>query len=121
MKLSVYGAVATSILASVAIQKANADEWPTERLGDRAFWDAAYDRSTGERFIPTQAVVPGVWDGHGPLPRHQPILWTVMAIAGAERGKILSLDRASDRVLRARTHKPARGNSCATLRLARAG
>lgn len=63
MKMSAYGATAACVLACLAIQTAKAEEWPVARLGDRAHWDAAYDRSTGERFIPTQFVVPGVWDG----------------------------------------------------------
>lgn len=38
-------------------------DWPTSRVGELAVWDAAYDAATGTRFIPTQLVVPAVWDG----------------------------------------------------------
>jgi len=63
MKAPAYGTAVASVLACLVIQMAKAEEWPTARLGDRAHWDAAYDPSTGERFIPAQLVVPGVWNG----------------------------------------------------------
>jgi len=53
----------TLIAMTCAAAPARSDDWPTARLGDRAAWDAAYDESTGTRFIPTQLVVPSVWDG----------------------------------------------------------
>jgi hypothetical protein len=53
--------IATALI--VVSTGARAADWPTARLGDLAVWDAAYDASTGTRFIPTQLVVPAVWDG----------------------------------------------------------
>ena len=57
-----------SLLALLAIVlgiagTARAADWPAERLGPLAAWDAAYDAASGVRFIPTQLVVPSVWDG----------------------------------------------------------
>jgi len=40
-----------------------AAEWPTARLGQKEVWAAATHRIAQSRFIPTQLIVPGAWDG----------------------------------------------------------
>lgn len=40
-----------------------AAQWSSARLGPKAAWEAAIDPVTGSRFIPTQLIVPGTWDG----------------------------------------------------------
>jgi hypothetical protein len=50
-------------LAALLATPALAEDWPAERLGALKLWDAAYDPATGERFIPAQLVIPGIWDG----------------------------------------------------------
>lgn len=42
---------------------AQAADWPADKLGDAAVWDAAYDATTGTRFIPMQLIVPSRWSG----------------------------------------------------------
>jgi len=54
---------AAGVAACFGSGVAEADDWPTARLGERAHWDAAYDAATGQRFIPAQLIVPGAWDG----------------------------------------------------------
>jgi hypothetical protein len=58
------GRIVATLAALIALStSATSADWPTSRLGDLAVWDAAYDAVTGIRFIPTQLVVPAVWDG----------------------------------------------------------
>ena len=40
-----------------------AAQWPSERLGPKAAWEAAFDPAAGSRFIPMQLIVSGAWDG----------------------------------------------------------
>src|SRR4030095_9371417 len=57
---------ATACLLAAAMLIAEpvaADDWPADRVGARAAWDAAYDAATGTRFIPLQLVVPAPWAG----------------------------------------------------------
>ena len=36
-----------------------AADWPTEKVGGVAVWDAAYDQASGVSFIPLPLIVPG--------------------------------------------------------------
>jgi len=49
--------------AMLAGGTAAADDWPEDRVGPRAPWDAAYDEAGGRRFIPMQLIVPAPWNG----------------------------------------------------------
>lgn len=46
-----------------AATAASGADWPSDKLGDAAVWDAAYDAQTGTRFIPMQLILPGKWSG----------------------------------------------------------
>lgn len=48
--------------AMIAASPALAD-WPSDKLGERAVWDAAYDAASGTRFIPMQLILPSRWNG----------------------------------------------------------
>lgn len=38
-------------------------DWPADKLGAAAVWDAAYDAASGVRFIPMQLILPSRWSG----------------------------------------------------------
>jgi hypothetical protein len=40
-----------------------AADWPADKLGDAAVWDAAYDAASGARFVPMQLILPALWSG----------------------------------------------------------
>ena len=56
-------AVLLAVMATLAGGAARAAEWPADRVGDKAAWDAATEPDGQRRFIPMQLIVPGVWDG----------------------------------------------------------
>jgi hypothetical protein len=55
--------VALAICASAAIDRSAAADWPSDKLGDATTWDAAYDATSGARFIPMQLILPSRWSG----------------------------------------------------------
>lgn len=51
------------LIGTLTATAAFAADWPADKLGAQKAWDAAYDASSGMRFIPFQLIVPGVWSG----------------------------------------------------------
>ena len=56
-------AVVMMLGALGAASGARAADWPSDKLGDGAVWDQAYNAETGARFIPIQLILPGKWSG----------------------------------------------------------
>ena len=55
--------VAWALALCIMATPGHAADWPAEKLGDAAAWNAAYDASTDTRFIPIQLILPAPWTG----------------------------------------------------------
>lgn len=55
---------ALALCISAALGRgAQAADWPADKLGDAASWEAAYDAASDTRFIPIQLILPSPWSG----------------------------------------------------------
>ena len=57
------GAIVMILAGLGATTPLRAADWPTDKLGEAANWDRAYNAETGTRFIPMQIILPGKWNG----------------------------------------------------------